>query len=60
MIFYSAIITITLLTFLALKEIFSATEDKRIQSLITGLNVAIIPLLFVLIVLVIYKIISMI
>jgi hypothetical protein len=59
---YGVIAVISLIVFLALKEILSADADKsdRIKSFVKGSNVAIIPLLLVFVAIVAYKVITII
>lgn len=57
---YSIIAVVTLIAFLALKEILSAEGDKnpRIASFLRGSNVAIVPLLLVFVAVVAYKVVT--
>jgi hypothetical protein len=57
---YSIIAVVSLIVFLALKEILSSEEknNTRIGSFIKGSNVAIIPLLLVFVAIVAYKVIT--
>ncbi|MGB9937091.1 MAG: hypothetical protein ACPK7O_05175 [Methanobacterium sp.] len=59
---YGIIAVISLIIFLALKEILSAESDKnhRIQSFVKGSNVAIVPLLLVFVAIVAYKVVTVI
>ena len=58
---YSIIAVVTLIVFLALKEILSSeTERKSVKSFVKGSNVAIIPLLLVFVAIVAYKVVSII
>lgn len=59
---YGVIAVISLIVFLALKEILSADADKndRIKSFVKGSNVAIVPLLLVFIGIVAYKVVTII
>lgn len=51
------IIGITLIAFLVLKEVFNEdiNKNKKIQSLITAINITIIPLFIVFMIVVVYK-----
>lgn len=51
------IIGIALISFLVLKEVFSAdiNKNKKIQSFITAINITIIPLFIVFIIIVVHK-----
>lgn len=55
---YSIIAVISLIVFLALKEVLSAEspKNKRIRAFITSSNVAIVPLLLVFAAIVAYKV----
>ncbi|AXV36837.1 MAG: hypothetical protein CIT01_00785 [Methanobacterium sp. BRmetb2] len=57
---FSIIAVIALIAFLALKEILSseAENNKRIGSFIKSSNVAIVPLLFVFVAVVTYKVVT--
>ena len=57
---YSIIPIIALIAFLALKEILSSGthENKKMQSFVEGINVAIVPLLMVFASIVTYKLIA--
>lgn len=59
---YGVIAVISLIVFLALKEILSADADKndRIKSFVKGSNVAIVPLLLVFVAIVAYKVVTII
>lgn len=59
---YGVIAVISLIIFLALKEILSADADKndRIKSFVKGSNVAIVPLLLVFVAIVAYKVVTII
>lgn len=56
---YSIIAVVSLIVFLALKEILSSETSKpSIKSFIKGSNVAIIPLLLVFVAIVAYKVVT--
>ena len=57
---YGIIAVISLIVFLALKEILSAEADKseRMKSFVKGSNVAIVPLLLVFVAIVSYKVVT--
>lgn len=57
---YGIIAVISLIVFLALKEILSAEADKseRMKSFVRGSNVAIVPLLLVFVAIVSYKVVT--
>ncbi|MDI6881727.1 MAG: hypothetical protein QMC86_02675 [Methanothermobacter sp.] len=57
---YSIIAVITLILFLALKEILGSEEttNHRIRSFVSGSNIAIVPLLIVFATIVAYKVIT--
>ncbi len=59
---YGAIAVISLIVFLALKEIMSSEAGKRpsVHSFLNGANIAIIPLLLVFMAIVAYKVVSVI
>jgi hypothetical protein len=59
---YSIIAVISLIVFLALKEIFSAEADKseRMKSFVSGSNIVIVPLIIVFTAIVSYKVITLI
>jgi uncharacterized membrane protein len=55
----SIIAVVSLIVFLALKEILSSeAEKKSVQSFLKGVNVAIIPLLLVFVAIVGYKVVT--
>ena len=57
---YGIIAVISLIVFLALKEILSAEADKseRMKSFVKGSNIAIVPLLLVFVAIVSYKVVT--
>ncbi len=56
---YSIIAVVSLIVFLALKEIMSSeSENKSVKSFLKGANVAIIPLLLVFVAIVGYKVVT--
>lgn len=57
---FGIIAVISLIVFLALKEILSAEADKseRMKSFVKGSNIAIVPLLLVFVAIVSYKVIT--
>lgn len=59
---YSIIAVITLISFLALKEILSteSRKNERMKSFVEGSNVAIVPLLMVFVSIVAYKVVAVI
>lgn len=59
---YSIIAVIALIIFLALKEILSANADKskRMKSFSKGSNIAIVPLVLIFVVIVAYKVMTVI
>ena len=59
---YGIIAVISLILFLALKEILSSEADKsnRMKSFVRGSNIAIVPLLLVFVAIVAYKVITII
>ena len=57
---YSIIAVVALIVFLALKEILSSEAENKpkVESFMSGVNVAIVPLLLVFVSIVAYKVVS--